>query len=571
MSNNISPEGMLGIGTTLQMGKYRIDRYLASGGFGNTYLARNVNLDKPMVIKEFFMRGITGRDMDSGCRVTVTLSENKPLYDKQLKKFRREAQRIYDLNHKNIVRVHDLFDENDTSYYVMDFIEGESLSTRLKRQGPLDENEVRALLPQIMDALNEVHLHGIFHLDLKPGNIMIDNKGVLRLIDFGASKQTDTDGQTTSTSLTFTPGFAAPEQMHNQLEKIGAWTDIYALGATLYNLLTNTAPPGALDILYNGTDDDTFVYPDVVSQPMREFVRQLMNPNYKGRPQDITTVRLMFSALPHIAPSVTRQNIVSPTSERNAGDPLQYPSQQPSQQSMQPSYPSYPSHPSQQPLADNGFPSQQPIEDDDPEATIARAHISQRFSEMNNPQPRRQQEKKKTNKKALVVALLAAALIIGGLLIFLLMPHGQEQGDNTATTASTSVTAVSTSTTVTKTVENEKMTQADGTVFTYSGEVDEHNRANGKGHGAYPGGIYDGQYKDGLMDGEGVYTIEGDSRFEGTMKGDCYYEGKLTYLSDNAYFKGTFFTSGSNKWSPKDGVFYDAQGKETNVVNGNFQ
>lgn len=138
MDNN---EIILGEGTLLQDGKYRIERFLANGGFGNTYLVKNVKLNNTLVIKELFLRGICTRDSESR-RVTVTVGSNVPIWEKQKKKFIHEAQRISCLRHPGVVRVIDLFEENDTAYYAMDFIDGQSLSQQVKEGGPLPENVV---------------------------------------------------------------------------------------------------------------------------------------------------------------------------------------------------------------------------------------------------------------------------------------------------------------------------------------------------------------------------------------------------------------------------------------------
>ncbi|MBR1934900.1 MAG: serine/threonine protein kinase [Muribaculaceae bacterium] len=187
----------MAIGTLLH--GYRIERYIASGGFGNTYLVRHVSLDAVRVMKEFFIRGITGRSTDS-LNVSVTLDVNRPLFESQLEKFRGEARRIFGLSHRNVVKVYDLFDENGTAYYVMDYVDGESLQDLVKRRGALPADEIRGYTLQVLDALDAIHSEGIFHLDLKPGNIMIDRQGVLHLIDFGASKQIEADGTAVTTT-----------------------------------------------------------------------------------------------------------------------------------------------------------------------------------------------------------------------------------------------------------------------------------------------------------------------------------------------------------------------------------
>lgn len=202
MTDNSTPrEGLLAIGTTLANGKYRIEKYLASGGFGNTYMAIDTAFDERVAIKELFIKGVCGR-MDNATDISISLTENQRTFNAQREKFRKEARRLRKLENKHIVRVHDLFDENGTTYYVMDFIEGESLSTRLKRtHQPMTEAEVLPILAQVLDALETVHNEGIWHLDLKPANIMVDDKDNVQLIDFGASKQLrNADGNSLSTS-----------------------------------------------------------------------------------------------------------------------------------------------------------------------------------------------------------------------------------------------------------------------------------------------------------------------------------------------------------------------------------
>ena len=177
----------------------------------------------------------------------------------------------------------------------MDYVDGENLSERLKRTGkPMTEQEVRDILPQILDALKAVHDAGIWHLDLKPANIMLEKSGNIKLIDFGASKQMDAQkgGATTSTAISYTNGYAPREQMEQNYDKFGPWTDIYALGATLYNLLTNKRPPLPSDI----DDDDSadkhqsLPFPEGISDGMKNLVLQLMHTNRKNRPQSVSDV-----------------------------------------------------------------------------------------------------------------------------------------------------------------------------------------------------------------------------------------------------------------------------------------
>ena len=278
--------------TTLQGGKYRIERVLGQGGFGITYLAQNTVFDVNVAIKEFFMKDENDRD---GSLVTMPNSTKTGLFLGQKEKFKKEAKRMFTIKNEHIVAVHDLFEENGTAYYVMDYVDGENLSTRLKRTGkPMSEEEVSKILPQILDALQTVHDAGIWHLDLKPANIMVDKAGQVKLIDFGASKQLNAQkgGATTSTAISYTNGFAPREQMEQNYDKFGPWTDLYALGATLYNLLTNQRPPLPSDIDDDDSSDKhhSLPFPDGLNDNMKKMVLQLMQTNCKHRPQAISEV-----------------------------------------------------------------------------------------------------------------------------------------------------------------------------------------------------------------------------------------------------------------------------------------
>lgn len=294
MGNIIDNSSMLRVGTILR-GVYRIDSYLASGGFGKTYVATNIEFNERVAIKEFFIKDIAMRDANTSV-ISVTNGENLELFAEQKEKFKKEARRMRQLSNPYIVRVHDLFEENGTAYYVMDYIEGENLSRYLERTGhPMSEAEVRRILPQILDALQTVHNANIWHLDLKPSNIMLDKSGNIKLIDFGASKQLNTQkgGATTGTRISYTPGYAPREQMEQNYDKFGPWTDIYALGATLYNLLTNKRPPMPSDIDDDISEDKHIALPlpSTISAEVQHLIIRTMMTDYKKRTQNIKDVR----------------------------------------------------------------------------------------------------------------------------------------------------------------------------------------------------------------------------------------------------------------------------------------
>ena len=297
--NDIKLKSMLRKGTMLH-GTYRVDGYLSSGGFGNTYVATHVSFGKRYAIKEFFMDGVNERDNNSS---TVKVSNDSKVdeFTGQRAKFYKEAQRLHNLDNRHIVRVHDLFDENGTTYYVMDYIDGENLRERLLRTGkPMSEQEVEDVLRQVLDALDEVHRQGLWHMDLKPANIMMDSKGVVKLIDFGASKQFNSDkgGAVSTSAVTYTNGYAPREQMEHNYQKFGPWTDFYALGATLYNLLSNRQPPMPSDIDDDRTPDKQHILPKPagVSNHMWGLVQWMMNTYRMDRPQSVSDITSYLDA-----------------------------------------------------------------------------------------------------------------------------------------------------------------------------------------------------------------------------------------------------------------------------------
>lgn len=293
-TTNVNSQSMLPVGTLLQGGKYRIERHLASGGFGNTYVVTNTYFDETCAMKEFFMKDLNLRAQNE---VTISMPDKRPFFEAHLHKFIKEAYRLRKLHNEHLVSVLDLFEENGTAYYLMDFIEGGSLKARLNRQGhPMTEAEVMPILRQALDVLEVVHREQIWHLDIKPDNMMVDRSGRLYLIDFGASKQLHTiDGRTLPTSSAFalTPGYAPLEQMEQNLRFCGPWTDLYALGATLYKLLTLQAIPTPQELLY-GTQ---LTFPPTVSSKMQQLITWMMKPLYNQRPQSAAEVRAFLGGI----------------------------------------------------------------------------------------------------------------------------------------------------------------------------------------------------------------------------------------------------------------------------------
>lgn len=302
--DELNNQNMLQVGTILH-GTYKIESYLSSGGFGNTYLAKNIEFDEIYAIKEFFVKGVCQRDVNS-TTISVSNAENTNSFEQQREKFKKEARRLRSLSNPHIVKVYDLFEENGTAYYVMDYVDGENLSARLKRtNAPLAESEVRNYLNQILDGLEAIHNEGMFHLDIKPANIMVDSHNVVKLIDFGASKQQSTvGGATMSTGISYTNGYAPSEQMAQSYDKFGPWTDFYALGATMYKLLTNQDPPSVSDLSEDEAEDKHLALPmPNVSGEMKKLVVWMMQVNRLKRPKNVGEIRRILQK-----PSVATSN-----------------------------------------------------------------------------------------------------------------------------------------------------------------------------------------------------------------------------------------------------------------------
>ena len=230
--------------TTLQNGRYQIESILGQGGFGITYRAVQTSLGRTVAIKEFFMKDYCER-AENSTRVTMGTQSSREMVTRYREKFEKEARTLAKLEHPHIVRVIDVFQENNTSYYVMEYAEGASLKQQVDEKGPLSEAKAVSYIHQVADALRYLHEQHICHLDIKPANILTKANGDAVLADFGLAKQYDEDGgETSTTPVGKSKGYAPPEQYRTGgVKSFSPETDIYALGATLYFLLTGKTPP----------------------------------------------------------------------------------------------------------------------------------------------------------------------------------------------------------------------------------------------------------------------------------------------------------------------------------------
>ncbi len=241
-------------GATLQGGKYIIEGVIGQGGFGITYLAIQSSLERKVAIKEFFMKELCERD-ESTSHVTLGTEGSRETVNRFREKFLKEARNIARLNHPNIVRIIDVFEENGTAYYVMEYAENGSLADKVKREGYITEPVATRYILQVAEALDYIHQRKMNHLDVKPANIMLNEKDEAILIDFGVAKQYDaeTSEGTTTTSVCISSGYSPAEQYHKKgVQSFSPQSDVYALAATLYKLLTGITPPEAIEVMDTG-------------------------------------------------------------------------------------------------------------------------------------------------------------------------------------------------------------------------------------------------------------------------------------------------------------------------------
>ena len=271
-------------GSLLQRGEYRIEKILGQGGFGITYLAEQTLLGRKVAIKEFFMKEYCNRDTDTSL-VSVPSVGSRELVERYRQKFMKEARLIASFDSGNITRIYDVFEENGTAYYVMEYLEGQSLKVLVDKDGALSEDVALGYIGQVAGALREIHARNLLHLDVKPANIMLNKKGEAVLIDFGISKHYDDKGaQTSSAGVGLSEGYAPLEQYDaGTMMSFAPVTDIYALGATLFFLLTGKRPPKASEIMNYGLPE----LPAGISPSVREAVAAAMQPAVRMRPQSI--------------------------------------------------------------------------------------------------------------------------------------------------------------------------------------------------------------------------------------------------------------------------------------------
>lgn len=278
---------------TLLYDRYIVGKVLGYGGFGVTYLGWDGKLEQKVAIKEYLPGEFSTR-MPGQSQVTVFNGEKNEQFHDGLRKFVEEAKHLAKFqNEQGIVKIFDSFEENDTAYIIMEYLDGETLTEYLRREKTIPEDVAVAMLTPVMESLQAVHDEGLLHRDIAPDNIFLTKSGEVKLIDFGASRYATTS-HSRSLTVIIKPGYSPEEQYRSRGDQ-GPHTDVYAIAATLYKMITGKTPPDAMErrAKYENQNKDILEEPHKINKkisPNREnAILNAMNVRIEDRTPDIAT------------------------------------------------------------------------------------------------------------------------------------------------------------------------------------------------------------------------------------------------------------------------------------------
>lgn len=270
--------------------RYKIEEVIGAGGFGITYRAWDPLLQSYVAIKEYYPSGIATRSADSS-KVCVPVGQEQREYHRGRIRFLKEAQDVARFQSEpNIVSIYDYLEDNDTAYMVMEYLHGCTLKQYIREHGGrLDTDHILHICLSVLDALAVVHKAGMIHRDISPENIFICEDLTVKLIDFGAAKQVYLDGEQTM-SVVLKPGYAPPEQ-YAKKDKQGPWTDIYALGATLYFAATGEKPEESFGRVLEDTIKPVCEVNPEIPRAMSQVIMRAMSVKIEDRYQTVEAMR----------------------------------------------------------------------------------------------------------------------------------------------------------------------------------------------------------------------------------------------------------------------------------------
>lgn len=328
VNNNVSHQLLAG---SVLMGKYLVGRVLGEGGFGITYIGWDLILDRKVAIKEFYPQGIVNRELTHHSTVVSCIGKEE-FIEKEKEGFIKEAKTMAKLgNIPGIVTMHDVFAQNGTVYIVMDYVEGKTLKAYVKENGNrLSAKTAISLLEPIFGALQKIHEKGLIHRDISPDNIMLRPDGTAVLLDFGAARQMSVAGER-SLTVNLKHGYAPMEQYQTRGVQ-GPWTDVYALSATIYRLITGRVPPSAADRII----EDDLPLPSTLGADILPRQEEALMKGLAIRTADRTlNISELWEGLSQ-APAEKapqKQPREEPAEENKTGEPQHIPAQQQTEES----------------------------------------------------------------------------------------------------------------------------------------------------------------------------------------------------------------------------------------------
>lgn len=562
-NNNLAlPEGIILHGEAYD---YKITSVLGQGSFGITYRAKvemrgalgTLDSNMYVAIKEFFMKEVNGRDNTS---VTSGSTSRDGLFEYYREKFEREARNLSTLQHKNIVRVLESFQANGTVYYAMEYISGQSLDSVITKSPRhcLDAATALGYTQQLGSALSFMHSKGMLHLDVKPANAMVKDDGTVVLIDFGLSKQYAANGEPESSTKVGagTPGYAPLEQAsYREGKGFPTMMDVYALGGTLYKMLTGQRPPEASEILNDGFPIGEMKQHGVPPQ-VAACVRKAMAPLKKDRYKTIDQLLNALAQCSLQGGSYDELNEATTIAEVDVIGVVK-PQVTPQEQVIPQVTPQPQSKPQPTPQP-KPQPTAQPKVTPQPKPKVVTV-----------PSSSIDEEEKKSNKSKMVIgAVVAVAAIIA----FNAVPRGGK------------TTGGKTAPDTIETIETHEITDtipfmcADYTNGWWMGTVNKDNQPAGKGvfyfrdddkdgRSVYRGCIYRGAREDM---GKATLTYKNGNYYEGTFSNNSFDKGTLWIFTDSLVYVGTFLNNdfykgtlyriiGDRKMGEKVGTYEDGK------------
>jgi len=279
--------------------RYLVGTVLGEGGFGITYIGRDTMLDMRVAIKEYFPQNAVNRNCEASADVFAASSGIGADFEAGKSKFLTEARTLAKFSGKaGVVDIRDFFEENNTAYIIMEFIDGVTLSQRISDMGRLNFGEVFTTLEPVMKALQDIHKEGLIHRDISPDNIMIAKDGKVKLLDFGTARIASDDNPR-SLSVVLKPGYA-PEEQYRSKGNQGPWTDVYALCATMYKCLTGITPEDSMQRVFSDELKEPSLLGADITPETEAVLLKGMSVFHKDRYSDI---EMLLNALSNVGPA----------------------------------------------------------------------------------------------------------------------------------------------------------------------------------------------------------------------------------------------------------------------------